>query len=185
MEVPAISSTAFRNRLSLAFEGLVKPLIFLTNWSEAARTSSGVTGGSKLKRVLMFLHICYQSSMPIIYALFRAVFGFLFLCHGLQKLFGLFGGVDGKGATVPLASLAGAAGVLELALGLLVMCGWFTRMAAFLASGEMAVAYFIGHQAQGFWPLQNGGEVAVLYCFAFLYMAAYGSGIWSIDSARK
>ena len=95
------------------------------------------------------------------------------------------GGVDGKGATVPLASLAGAAGVLELALGLLIMCGWFTRMAAFLASGEMAVAYFIGHQAQGFWPLQNGGEVAVLYCFAFLYIAAYGSGIWSIDSARK
>ncbi|MEO7650697.1 MAG: DoxX family protein [Bryobacteraceae bacterium] len=125
-----------------------------------------------------------EAYRPIAYALFRIVFGFLFLCHGLQKHFGLFGGINGQGATVPLASLGGAAGVLELALGLLVMCGWFTRAAAFVASGLMAFAYFIGHQGQGLWPLQNGGEMAVLFCFAFLCVSAQGAGIWSVDDGR-
>lgn len=122
---------------------------------------------------------------PVAYALFRAVFGLLFLSHGLQKLFGMFGGIDGQGATVPLASLPGVAGALELTLGLLIMCGLFTRPAAFLASGEMAVAYLMGHAPRGLWPLQNGGELAVLYCFAFLFIATHGAGAWSIDGVIR
>ncbi len=113
---------------------------------------------------------------PYLYAAMRAVFGFLFLFHGLQKLFGLFGR-----AAVPLASLPGTAGVIELVAGLLIMVGWKTRPAAFLASGEMAVAYFMAHQPNGAWPIQNGGELAALYCFAFLFIAARGSGTLSIE----
>ena len=122
---------------------------------------------------------------PIAYPLFRIVFGFLFFCHGVQKLFGFFGGINGQGAAVPLASLGGFGGFLEIVFGLLIMFGFFTRVAAFLASGEMAFAYFHGHQSQAFWPLQNGGELAVLYCFAFLAMAAHGAGMWSIDNALR
>lgn len=121
----------------------------------------------------------------IAYALFRIVFGFLFCCHGVQKLFGLFGGLNGHGATPPLGSRLGVAGVLESVLGLLILCGCFTRCAAFLACGEMAVAYFTAHHPRGLWPLQNGGEPAVLYCFAFLYIAAQGAGVWSIDAIRR
>lgn len=112
------------------------------------------------------------------YALFRIVFGFLFLFHGLQK-FGLLGG-----PAQPIASMAGAAAVIETVGGLLIMIGLFTRQAAFIASGEMAVAYFMVHQPQGVWPVQNQGELAVLYCFAFLSIAARGAGIWGVDAAR-
>src|SRR5882724_11983397 len=96
-----------------------------------------------------------QRYRPIGYALFRIVFGFLFFCHGPQKLFGLFGGINGQGASLPVTSLAGAAGIVEITFGLLVMIGLFTRFAAFLASGEMAFAYFSSHQPHAFWPLQN------------------------------
>ena len=119
------------------------------------------------------------------YALFRIVSGLLFVCHGGQKLFGWFGGMDGNGGAVPLASLFGTAGVIELIAGTLVTLGLYTGYAAFIASGQMAVAYFIGNFPAGFWPLENKGEMAVFYCFAFLYMATKGSGIWSIDAARK
>jgi putative oxidoreductase len=121
---------------------------------------------------------------PFAYAFFRIVFGFLYFCHGLQKLFGWLGGLDGHGAPAPLASFVGFAGVLELVLGFLVMCGCFTRLAAFLGSGMMAVAYFMGHQPQGALPIQNGGEPAVLYCFGFLCIAAHGAGVWSVDNMR-
>jgi putative oxidoreductase len=114
----------------------------------------------------------------IVYALFRIVVGFLFFCHGPQTLFGLFGGIDGKGTAMPLGSLGGVAGTLELVCGLLVLCGLFARVAAFLASGEMAVAYFMAHQPNGLLPIQNQGELAVLYCFSFLYIAAQGPGVW-------
>jgi len=120
---------------------------------------------------------------PQAYALLRIIVGLLFFCHGAQKVFGLFGGIGG--APVPLASLFGVAGVLELILGTLVTVGWLAGYAAFLASGEMAAAYFIAHFPQGFWPIQNNGEAAVLYCFAFLYMATQGAGIWSIDGAKE
>jgi putative oxidoreductase len=116
---------------------------------------------------------------PQAYALFRIVAGFLFMFHGLQK-FGVLGG-----QAAPLASLMGVAAVIEAVGGLLIMIGLLTRPVAFIASGEMAVAYFMAHQPKGTWPIQNGGELAALYCFAFLYIAARGAGIWSADGARR
>jgi putative oxidoreductase len=116
---------------------------------------------------------------PQVYALFRIVVGFLFIFHGLQK-FGLLGG-----QAVPLGSLFGVAAIVEAVGGLLVMIGLFARPAAFVASGEMAAAYFMAHQPKGAWPIQNQGELAVLYCFAFLYIAARGAGIWSADGAMR
>jgi putative oxidoreductase len=110
------------------------------------------------------------------YALMRIVFGFLFIFHGLQKIFGLFGG-----RTAELLSLRGLAGTIEIVAGALIMAGLFTRPAAFIASGQMAVAYFMSHQPAGFWPIQNRGELAALYCFAFLYIAARGKGAWGLD----
>jgi putative oxidoreductase len=111
-----------------------------------------------------------------LYALMRVVFGFLFIFHGLQKIFGMFGG-----RAADLISLRGLAGVIEITAGALIMLGWHTRPAAFIASGQMAVAYFISHQPAGTWPIQNRGELAALYCFAFLYMAARGAGPLSVD----
>jgi putative oxidoreductase len=117
------------------------------------------------------------------YAVMRIVVGLLFFCHGLQKVFGLFGGVNG--APAPLLSLFGIAGLIELLTGALIAVGWFAGSAAFLASGQMAAAYFIGHFPTGFWPIQNGGEESVFYCFVFLYLATQGAGIWSVDSRRS
>jgi putative oxidoreductase len=114
----------------------------------------------------------------ILYALFRIVFGLLFASHGAQKVLGLFGGPK-MDSGLPLV-----AGWIELIAGLMIALGLFTGLAAFIASGEMAAAYFIAHAPGGFWPLVNHGEPAVLYCFAFLYMAARGSGPLSIDSMR-
>lgn len=110
------------------------------------------------------------------YAAMRIVTGFLFLFHGLQKLFGMYGG-----QVVELASLRGAAGMIELVGGILVMIGLFTSITAFICSGEMAVAYFMAHQPRGTWPIENAGELAALYCFVFLYIAARGAGPLSID----
>ena len=116
---------------------------------------------------------------PHAYAILRIIAGLLFVCHGLQKAVGAFGGING--APAPIFSLLGVAGWLELILGLMIALGIFTVTAAFVASGQMAVAYLIGHLLQGFWPIMNQGEAAVLYCFAFLYIAAHGPGIWSVD----
>jgi len=126
-----------------------------------------------------------QQFQPYAHALLRIVAGFAFLQHGVQKLFGLLGGVDGHGATVPLASLYGAAGVIELVGGVLILLGLFTRPAALISSGEMAAAYFIAHFPRSFWTSQNQGEPAVLNCFIFLYFAAAGAGIWSIDALMR
>jgi putative oxidoreductase len=115
-----------------------------------------------------------------IYAIVRIVFGFLFLVHGLQKLFGMF-----DGTVVPLGSLLGVAAMVELVGGILIIIGLFTRLAAFIASGEMAAAYFIAHLPQAFWPVQNGGESAVLFCFVFLYIAVRGAGSLSVDGLRS
>lgn len=117
---------------------------------------------------------------PHLYALLRIVAGLLFAMHGTQKLFGW----PGDGNTVEIASLMGVAGIIELVGGLMIAFGFLTSWAAFIASGEMAVAYFMAHAPQAPWPIQNQGEPAVLFCFLFLYMAARGSGIWSIDGAR-
>ncbi len=113
---------------------------------------------------------------PQAYALMRIVVGFLFLFHGLQKLFGLVGGQQ-----VPLASLPGLAGIIELVGGGLVMIGLLTPIAAFICSGEMAYAYFTVHQPTGTWPIQNRGELAALYCFVFLYIATRGTGLWGVE----
>lgn len=118
---------------------------------------------------------------PRFYALLRIIAGLMFAMHGTQKLFGLPGDKD----PVELFSLMGLAGVIELVGGLMIALGLFASIAAFIASGEMAVAFFMAHLPQGVLPIVNGGELAVLYCFLFLYIAARGSGIWSVDDAKK
>jgi putative oxidoreductase len=110
------------------------------------------------------------------YALMRFVVGFLFMFHGLQKLLGLYGG-----QALPLLSRMGVAGVIELVGGVLVMVGLFTAPVAFICSGEMAAAYFLAHHPKAFWPIQNAGELAALYCFVFLYIASRGGGPLSVD----
>lgn len=119
------------------------------------------------------------SFAPYAYAIMRIFVGLLFFCHGAQKVFGWFGGMGGQ--TAPLTSLFGVAGIIELVLGFLITIGFLTSYAAFIASGEMAVAYFMAHYPKSFWPIENEGEPAVLFCFVFLYMATQGAGIWSVD----
>ena len=111
------------------------------------------------------------------YAVMRLVVGLLFACHGAQKLFGVLGGASQLSNPMMLA-----AGVIEFAGGLLVGVGLWAGYAAFIASGQMAVAYFKVHASGGFWPIVNKGELAVLYCFIFLFIASRGSGSWSVDA---
>lgn len=120
-----------------------------------------------------------------IYAVLRIVSGFLLLMHGTQKLFGYPPQNVAPGGSAPagLSPMMTAAGVIETIGGLLIMFGLFAGIAAFIACGEMAAAYFIGHfSASKFLPIQNSGEPAVLLCFVFLFVASRGSGVWSIDS---
>ena len=118
------------------------------------------------------------------FALLRIVAGLMFAMHGSQKLLGwppMPAGMAG-----PLPPLMKVAGGIELVCGLLIAIGLFTGIVAFIASGEMAAAYFMGHASHGsFWPLENQGELAVLYCFLWLFVAAHGAGIWSIDNALR
>lgn len=114
------------------------------------------------------------------FALFRFVVGILFASHGAQKLFGVFGG-----HVMTSNRLLLVAAILELVCGLLVALGLLASWAAFVASGEMAVAYFMAHAPKAFWPLVNQGELAVLYCFAFLYIATRGAGSYSVDAVRR
>ena len=113
----------------------------------------------------------------VVYALMRMVVGLLFACHGAQKLFGVFGGQN-----IPSSPLMVTAGVIELIGGGLVALGLWAGYAAFVASGHMAVAYFMMHAPGGFWPIANKGEPAVLFCFIFLYIASRGSGRLSVDA---
>jgi putative oxidoreductase len=117
---------------------------------------------------------------PQLLAVLRIVTGLLFLEHGLSKFFGF----PVPFPMQPLTPMLTAAGAIELVAGVLITIGLLTRLAAFIASGEMAVGYFLMHFPQGFWPLQNKGEAAIMFCFIFLYLAAAGAGAWSIDSAR-
>jgi putative oxidoreductase len=120
------------------------------------------------------------------YAALRILTGLLFMQHGAQKLFGMLGGVDGHGATAQMASLAGVAGVLEFVGGLLIVIGLFTRVVAFILSGEMAYAYWMVHVAHGgLIPIRNRGEFAALLCFVFLFLAFNGAGAWSVDAQRE
>jgi putative oxidoreductase len=120
---------------------------------------------------------------PYVLSILRIVAALLFMEHGSQKLLGI--PPPAQAGTVSLSSMAGVAGILECFGGLLLLVGLFTRPVAFLLSGEMAVAYFMVHAPQGFWPLLNRGELAVLYSFVFLYLAAAGGGPWSIDHLRQ
>jgi len=116
---------------------------------------------------------------PRLLSLLRIVGAFLFMAHGSQKLFG----VPGDAQAIPtFLSLVGAAGVLEFFGGLLLLLGLFTRPVAFVLSGQMAFAYFLSHAPAGFFPILNRGELAALYCFLFLYLAAAGGGPWSLDA---
>ena len=112
------------------------------------------------------------------YALLRIIAGVLFACHGAQKLFGWLGGQK------QTDTLMQVAGVIEFVGGILIAVGLFAGFVALIAAGEMAVAYFKQHAPGGIWPIENRGELAVLYCFIFLYIASVGSGILSIDSLR-
>ena len=117
---------------------------------------------------------------PQFYALMRIVAGLLFACHGAQKLFGMFGMQH-----MPLVSQMGLAGVIEFFGGLFIAVGFLTGTAAFIASGEMAAAYVLAHFPRGPVPIRNGGELAVLYCFVFLFIASRGAGIWGVDRASR
>lgn len=124
-----------------------------------------------------------QRAKDITFFLLRVVAGLLFLQAGGMKLFDWFGGVPAEfGGHPKLWSLVWLAGFLEFYGGAAVLLGLFTRPIAFLLSGEMAVAYFMAHQPQGFWPIKNHGEPAVFLCFIFLFYAAHGSGPWSLDA---
>jgi putative oxidoreductase len=118
---------------------------------------------------------------PYVYALLRIVAGLAFAQHGAQKLFGALGAKQ----PVELMSQMGLAGIIEFVGGIMIAIGLFTSPVAFLASGQMAVAYFTRHATRGFWPILNGGELSVLYCFIFLYLVTVGSGKLSIDSIRR
>jgi len=123
----------------------------------------------------------FRAQAPRILGVTRILAGIMFACHGAQKLFGAFGGIP---PGVPKA-LIWSAGPIELIGGALIAVGLFTRSAAFLCSGLMAFAYFIGHAHNGFWPAANGGEPAILYCWLFLYLAATGPGAWALDNLRR
>jgi putative oxidoreductase len=114
---------------------------------------------------------------PYIYSIFRIIVGFLFLWHGSQKLFGF----PPMPAGMPAVMLY-FAGTIEFFGGLLILTGLFTPIAAFITSGEMAVAYLMVHASHAFLPIVNGGELAVIFCFCFLFISAKGSGLWSIDT---
>lgn len=116
------------------------------------------------------------SQRTTFYALLRIVAGLLFSVHGFQKMFGVLG----RAEPVDLMSQLGLAAVIEVVGGLSIALGFFTSWWAFLASGQMAVAYFQAHAPRSFWPVQNGGEPAVLFCFIFLYIASMGTGKWGL-----
>lgn len=115
---------------------------------------------------------------PRILSVTRIVSAFLFIQHGGQKLLGF---PVPQRAPFDLFSLSGVAGALELVGGALLLVGLLTRPVAFLLSGLMAFAYFIAHAPRGFWPIANGGELAIMYCFVFFYLSFAGGGSWSVD----
>jgi putative oxidoreductase len=126
----------------------------------------------------------WRSWAPYLLSVLRIVAAFLFIQFGTAKVFGFPAPIMPGGGTAPVGSLAWFAGSLETYGGLLLLVGLFTRPLAFLLSGEMAFAYFIGHAPNGFWPVLNQGHPAVQFCFLFLYLSAAGAGPWSLDALR-
>jgi putative oxidoreductase len=143
----------------------------MSSTTSAATDARAATGG-------------LASLAPAARALLRIGAGLLFMEHGLQKLFGMFGGMGAPGATVPLASQMGLAGTIECFGGLLLALGLFTRPVALLMALEMVFAFFKAHFPKGGSPLENGGELALLYMLVFLFFAANGAGPASLDSRR-
>jgi putative oxidoreductase len=126
-----------------------------------------------------------RSWAPHLLSVLRIVAAFLFVQFGSAKLFPFPAAIMPSGGTAPVASLPGIAGALEAFGGGLILLGVFTRPVAFLLAGEMAVAYFMGHAPQGFWPVLNQGTPAMLFCFIWLYISSAGAGPWSIDAFRR
>ncbi|MFE5889032.1 DoxX family protein [Streptomyces sp. NPDC002285] len=123
-----------------------------------------------------------NSAQPYAIGLFRIVVGLLFACHGAMSILGAFGGVDGKGGTAATGAWPNwYAAVIELVGGSLVLLGLGTRIAAFVASGAMAYAYFKVHQPEGLWPIENSGEGAAMYCWAMFLLIFTGSGAFGLD----
>jgi len=127
----------------------------------------------------------WRSWAPQLLSVLRIVTAFLFIQFGTAKLFAMPGAIVPGGGVVPVASLPGIAGILESVGGLLLLLGVFTRPVAFLVSGEMAIAYFMAHAPNGFWPVLNGGHPAILFCFIWLYLSAAGPGPWSVDALLR
>src|SRR5262245_25060251 len=119
---------------------------------------------------------------PVMHSILRIGAALLFMQHGLQKLFGVMGGIGGSGETVTLMSRLGLAGVLELGGGFLLLIGFATRPVAFVLLGEMIAAYAIAHLPRGGWPVQNQGELALLYAFIFAFLVGNGAGPISVDA---
>ena len=130
----------------------------------------------------MRLETTWSNWSPWLLGILRIVAAVLFMEHGTSKLFGFPPFPMGE---VQLFSLLGLAGILEFVGGTLLLIGFFTRPVAFILAGEMAVAYFTQHAPRGAWPIVNGGELAVLYCFLWLYVVAAGPGPWSVDGLRR
>jgi putative oxidoreductase len=126
-----------------------------------------------------------RSWEPYTRSVLRIVAGLTYSLHGYQKMFGLFGGMGGTGAKPPFLSLLWTAGVIETVGGALLILGLFTTPIAFILSGEMAFAYFIRHLPRSPWPIMSGGELAVVYCFLFLYLFTAGPGAWSLDNLLR
>jgi putative oxidoreductase len=121
---------------------------------------------------------------PIALGILRIMAGLLFLSHGTQKFLSFPAG-ERAGGGLAFDNPGAYAGLIELVCGSLIALGWFTRPAAFLASGTMAAAYFIAHAPQNFWPVNNMGDAAILYCFLFLYLVFRGPGALSVDGDRR
>jgi putative oxidoreductase len=127
----------------------------------------------------------WRSWAPYLLSILRIVAAFLFVQYGSTKLLAIPAAVMPGGGTAPLMSLPGIAGALELVGGVLLLLGLFTRPVAFLLSGEMAFAYFMGHAPQGFWPILNEGAPAIFFCFLWLYISSAGPGPWSLDALLR
>jgi putative oxidoreductase len=127
----------------------------------------------------------WRSWAPYFLSIIRILAAFLFMQYGSAKLLAFPAAILPGGGTVPVTSIPGFAGVLELVGGSLLFVGLFTRPVAFLLAGEMAFAYFLAHARGGFWPILNGGVPAILFCFVWLYISAAGAGPWSVDALLR
>ena len=126
----------------------------------------------------------WSTRAPYLLSVLRIVAAFLFMQFGTAKLFAFPAAIMPGGGTAAIGSLPGIAGILETFGGLFLLLGLFTRPVAFILAGEMAIAYFLGHAPQGFWPVLNQGHPAILFCFIWLYISAAGAGPWSLDAKR-